>query len=133
MLHTFTGDCRVFTLDDATLVVKVECYCGTFYVQESTLYYKREAVCKCYRPIGKLYQRLKKEYMEDQKTINTNFNRIFKLSSTKTLKTSLKEGVLLQDAVQHAYAYLNSPECPYTKIQFKYGSTYLILSKLKEE
>lgn len=62
-----------------------------------------------------------------------DFNKSFKLSSATTLKTSLKEGVLLQDAVQHAYAYLNSFECPYTKIQFKYGSTYLILSKLKEE
>ena len=98
-----------------------------------TYFYKLEVLCtNCEQPLvecGVI------KVMNQPKTSDATvaFNKIFKLSSAKTLKTSLKEGVLLQDAVQHAHAYLNSPECPYTKIQFKYGLTYVILSKLKEE
>ena len=50
----------------------------------------------------------------------------------KTLKLKVKQGTLVEDAFKHALVYLNS-QSMYTRIEFKHGTNYIVVAKLKEE
>jgi hypothetical protein len=50
----------------------------------------------------------------------------------KTLKLKVKQGTLVEDAFKHALVYLNS-QTMYTRIEFKHGTNYIVVAKLKEE
>ena len=49
----------------------------------------------------------------------------------KTLKLKVKQGTLVEDAFKHALVYLNSQDM-YTRIEFKHGTNYIVVAKLKE-
>jgi autonomous glycyl radical cofactor GrcA len=57
----------------------------------------------------------------------------FKNPGSKTLKLEVKTGVKLEDAVKNAYGYVDTPDSTYTRVEFKYGSCYIVVAKLKDK
>ena len=59
-----------------------------------------------------------------------NLNKVFQESS-KTKKVTVKDGILMLDAITHAHSWLLAQE-EYNRIEFKFGKCYIVLAKLKE-
>lgn len=58
-------------------------------------------------------------------------SKAFYISTGKTLKLEIRPETKLADAVEDARKYLETPGCPHSRIEFKFGHCYIVVAKLR--